>query len=266
MDGGAVPLKDAAILSKTDCGYRYRAGQQNSHLVVTRVKNGLRFADTRTARFERLAPACRKIRGVKVGIAAVCKVRGTVTARRPLLIEVWPRLGDDFVDGSSLPNTFAMAVLGDAGNDVALLGAGPDFFTGAYGRDHVVGGAGDDWIRTGDDSDHVRGGAGNDYLVGGYGRDSLTGDTGVDQIFCGDGADRAKTVRARPAILVAVPVVRSAKFPLAPATAATVAATLAMVVAGRLAAAARGAAMEAALVRAEAPAAATPTTGREMVA
>ena len=191
LDGGAVPLKDAAIITHPDCGYRYRAGQQNSHLVVTVVKNGLRFTDTHTARFERLAPACREIRRVKVGVAAVCRVPGTVSARRPLLIEVWPRLGDDFVDGSSLSASFAMAVLGDAGNDVALLGAGPDFFNGAFGRDDVRGGAGADWLRTGDDHDHFRGDAGNDYLVGGDGPDTISGGKGHDQVYCGNGVDTA---------------------------------------------------------------------------
>ncbi len=28
----AVPMKDAAVITKTHCGLRYRAGQQNSHL------------------------------------------------------------------------------------------------------------------------------------------------------------------------------------------------------------------------------------------
>lgn len=189
--GGAVPLKDAAIITREDCGYRYRAGQQNSHLVVNRVKAGLRFADRHTKRFKRLAPACHEKRGV-VGVAAVCKVPGKYSARRPLLIEVWPRLGDDFVDGSSLPVTFAMAVLGDAGNDVVHLGAGPDFFNGAFDRDRVWGGAGNDWLRTGDGRDHIRGAAGNDFIVAGDGPDTIIGGKGDDKIYCGPGKDRAK--------------------------------------------------------------------------
>ena len=95
-----------------------------------------------------------------VGIAAVCRVPAGISATAPLLLEVWPRLGDDYVDGSSLPDTFAMTVLSDAGHDVALFGAGPDFFNGFTGRDQVWGGAGNDWIRTGQEADLVWGGDG----------------------------------------------------------------------------------------------------------
>jgi len=195
LAGDAVPLKDAAIISRTACGYRYRAGQQNSHLVVTLVKDGLRFVDTRTSRFDRLTPDCRKLRHLKRGVAAVCRVPDGFSEAWPLLIEVWPRLGNDYVDGSTLPATFAMTVLSDAGNDVAHLGAGPDFFNGASGRDRVWGGAGDDWLRTGDDSDHVWGGAGDDYLVGVDGPDTIVGGMGVDQIYCGNGTDGATVDR-----------------------------------------------------------------------
>ena len=46
---------------------------------------------------------------------------------------MWPRLGDDRVDASTLPDSVAMTVLGDAGDDVVLFGGGPDFFNGFTG-------------------------------------------------------------------------------------------------------------------------------------
>ena len=199
IDGRALPLKDAAMIVRTKCGYRYRAGQQDSHLVIRQVKSGLRFADTRTERFTNLPRSCRKIKGV-TGVAAVCEVPSTASTRRPLLIEVWPRLGDDYTDGSSLSARFAMAVLGDAGNDVALLGAGPDFFNGAFDRDRVRGGAGDDWIRSGTGHDRVWGGTGNEHIVGGDGSDLIYGGGGADRLYCGVGNDKA--VRDKADIIV----------------------------------------------------------------
>src|SRR3954451_21864609 len=44
--GAVIPLKNAAIIDRTNSGYRYQAGQQDSHLVITRVSGGLRFVDT----------------------------------------------------------------------------------------------------------------------------------------------------------------------------------------------------------------------------
>lgn len=192
-----VPLKDQAILGRTKLGYRFRSGQQDSHLVVTLVERGLRFHDRGTKRFKRLSPACRRT-PVNVGVAAVCRVPRTISASQPLLVEIWPRLGDDFTDGSTLPRTVAMTVLGDEGHDVARLGAGPDFFNGHSGRDRVRGGAGADWIRAGLDDDVVLGGAGGDRLVGmdgddlmrsGAGLDRLDGNDGDDRLYAGEGDD-----------------------------------------------------------------------------
>jgi serralysin len=186
-----IPLKDKAMLTRTQHGYLFRTGQQDSHLVMTRVRRGIRLADSGTARFKKLSPACRRQR-VRVGIAAVCRVPGSISTSQPLLVEVWPRLGDDFTDGSTLPATVAMTVLGDEGNDVTHLGAGPDFFNGHSGRDPVTGGAGNDWIRAGLGNDPVRGGTGNDYLVGMEGRDTIVAGRGEDRLYGMDGADRLR--------------------------------------------------------------------------
>ena len=161
------------------------------------MKGGLRFADTGTAKFNRLTPSCKEVRHVKKGVVAVCKVPAGYSPYKPLLIEIWPRLGDDYVDASSLPTMFSEAFLSDEGNDVGHLGAGPDFFNGGPGRDRVTGGASDDWLRTGEDNDRIWGDEGNDYLAGVDGSDAIDGGGGADQIYCGNGPDEATVDQGR---------------------------------------------------------------------
>lgn len=194
-----LAMKNAARILKTDCGYRYRAGQQDSHLVITQVGGQLRFADRGTDRIDALPAQCTEIKGVR-GIVAKCPIPYGISEGNRLLVEVWPRLGDDFVDGSTLSAEFSLTVLGDGGDDTALLGSGPDFFNGASGTDRVRGGAGDDWIRTGDHRDRVNGGPGRDHITGGYGTDTAVGGEGADRIYCGGGRDR--TIRDRGDIIV----------------------------------------------------------------
>jgi len=191
MGGGgtAVPMKNSLMLGKTKHGYQFRTGQQDSHLVVKVVNGGISFRDTGTQSIKRLSAACDR-KKVRRGVAAVCRVPGSVSAKSPLLVEVWPRLGNDFTDASSLPATIAMTVLGDKGHDVARFGAGDDFFNGFSGRDVVRGGAGNDWIRSGLDNDAVKGGAGNDDIVAVEGRDRVRGGSGDDRLWSGDGDDR----------------------------------------------------------------------------
>ncbi len=188
-DGTLISLPDQAMITRTEHGYLFRAGQQDTHLVVTVTEEGLRFEDTGTDRFKRVARACQE-EDVAVGIAAVCRVPVGISTAAPLLLEIWPRLGDDYVDGSSLPATFAMTMLSDAGHDTALFGAGPDFFNGFTGRDQVWGGAGNDWIRTGQEADLVHGGPGDDQLVGTDGPDTMYGEAGDDLVGGGAGNDR----------------------------------------------------------------------------
>jgi len=190
-DGEAIPLKDTGMLTRTEHGYRFWSGQQASHLVVTRVDGGLRVVDTGTKSFKKLSPACQR-KKVRVGIAAVCRVPRSISVRSPLLVEVWPRLGNDYTDTSTLPATFAVTVLSDKGHDVARFGAGPDFFNGFSGRDRVRGGAGNDWIRAGLDNDTVQGGSGNDDIVTVEGRDTVRGGKGNDRLWAGDGNDRLR--------------------------------------------------------------------------
>lgn len=204
MTNDVLPLRQAAKITRTKYGYLYRAGGQDGHLVLKRVKGRLRFVDTGTRELKRLPDACRRLK-VRVGVAAACRIPGTPTETRPLLVEVWPRLGNDFLDGSTLPATFALTMLGDEGHDTARFGAGPDYFNGHTGRDRIAGGDGSDWIRAGRDNDVVRGGGGRDDLIGMgnndtmyggdgddrmagmEGSDMLQGDAGSDQVMCGTG-------------------------------------------------------------------------------
>jgi serralysin len=192
-----TPLKNAAMIRVSRHGYTYYSGQQDGDLTITKDGDALRFHDKTARRFEELGNGCREVNVAK-GVGALCDLPNGITEARPLLLEVWPRLGDDYTDGRTLPATIAMSVLGDAGDDVAHLGAGPDFFNGAFGRDRVTGGAGNDWLRTGDDADRIRGGAGNDYLMGvdgadrirgGSGDDRIGGDRGRDRLYAGSGRD-----------------------------------------------------------------------------
>jgi len=186
---GVVPLKNQAMLSKSRHGYLFRAGQQDSHITVTLVDGKLRFVDKGTKSWRKLTDVCSKEK-VKKGIAATCPVPGGISKRKPLLIEIWPRLGNDYVDTSSLPATYAVTVLGDKGREEVHFGAGPDFFNGYTGRDRVWGGAGNDWIRPGLGNDLVVGGPGDDDVVAVEGHDTVRGGAGNDRIWAGDGNDR----------------------------------------------------------------------------
>ena len=187
--GPVIPLKNMGLLTRTTHGYRYQAGQQNSHLTITEANGRITFADTGTAKWKQAVPSvCRRLRPNR-GVAVSCRVPSWVTTSKPLLVEVWPRLGNDYVDGSTLPATVSLSVLADAGNDTALLGAGRDFFNGYTGTDTVSGGGGNDWIRSGPDADVVHGGAGNDYIVGQDGADTIYGDDGNDHLYGSGGND-----------------------------------------------------------------------------
>ena len=185
-----TPLKNAAMIRKSDHGLTWYSGQQDGDLTVTKNGKSLRFHDRTADRFEELAGACDEVK-VDKGVAAVCAIDDYTTSK-PMLLQIWPRLGHDFTDGSTLPETISMSVLGDDGDDVALLGAGPDFFNGAKGKDRVRGSAGNDWLRTGDHDDRIRGGSGNDYLMGVAGNDWIRGGAGDDRVGGGPGSDNVR--------------------------------------------------------------------------
>ncbi len=208
MIGGVVPLKDQAIVNRTKHGYLFRAGQQDTDLLMTIRFGKLRFIDRGTQSWKWLPRGCRRLNR-SVGVAAACHIPKRMTNRRPMLVEVWPRLGDDVVDASRLPRRIDVSILGDMGDDVAYLGPGNDFFNGAQDNDRVYGGDGNDWLRTGigddyidggngddnlvgvDDNDEVHGGNGDDRLVGGNGNDRLFAGPGRNFAICGNGVDDA---------------------------------------------------------------------------
>lgn len=196
--GGVVPLKNEALLNRTPQGWLYRAGQQHSDLTMTYSGKRLQFVDVNTQSWKWLPKACTKL-AVPQGVGASCNVGPKFTTAAPMLVEVWPRLGNDTVDSTALPSLFDVAVLGDKGEDVARFGAGNDFFNGAQDNDRVFGGEGNDWLRTGLADDFIDGEGGDDYLVGvdghdtiygGSGNDGLYGLDGEDKLFAGDGTDR----------------------------------------------------------------------------
>jgi serralysin len=145
--GPVIPLKNAAMIDRTPDGYRYRAGQQNSHLTITKVDGKLLYRDTGTRELRGIPGSCSR-RSVPTGIAALC----------------------------SIP------VLADAGNDTVLGGAGDDFVNGAHDTDRVWGGPGNDWIRGGSGNDRLYGGTGNDRLLGQDGADIVRGGAGTDRV------------------------------------------------------------------------------------
>ncbi|NPC96644.1 calcium-binding protein [Nocardioides sp. zg-DK7169] len=194
-----IPLKDKSLLTRTAHGYRYWSGQQDNDITLRVRGNRIRITDTGTKRFKRLAGSCRRV-PVRRGIGASCRLPDA-SPRKPVLLEIWPRLGDDRVDASTLSASFAVAVLGDAGNDTARLGAGDDFFNGHTGRDRVWGGRGRDWIRAGRGNDVIHGGAGRDQLIGQDGRDRLHGGAGDDRVGGDDGHDRLWGGRGRDFVL-----------------------------------------------------------------
>lgn len=188
-EGVFVPLRDTGLLTRTALGYRFRTGGQDSHLTVTLVDGKLLFHDRGTESLRKVAASCERKR-VDVGVAALCRVPQDISTRLPLLIEIWPRLGNDYSDTSTLPATFSVTVLGDVGRDVAHFGAGWDFFNGHLGNDQVWGGGGNDWLRPGADNDTFYGGPGDDDLVAMQGRDNVHGGPGDDRVGGAEGNDR----------------------------------------------------------------------------
>ncbi len=133
-----IPLKNAAMIKETDGGFRYIAGQQDSHLTVTIADGKLRFEDTGTAELREIPSSCQRQRRPR-GIAALCTIPAKFHDAHGWFVEIWPRLGDDYVDGSALPSTVRFWVLADAGRDTVFAGAGDDFVNGAQDTDRVCG-------------------------------------------------------------------------------------------------------------------------------
>ena len=118
--GGVIPLKNESIINLTSEGLLYRSGQQNSDMSVTHVNGRLQFVDKGTLAWKWLPPECTRI-SVPTGIGAQCDVPSWASTSGPMLLEVWPRLGDDVIDTSALDASVDVSVLGDKGNDTRTL-------------------------------------------------------------------------------------------------------------------------------------------------
>lgn len=163
-DAGVSDIGGEAEIRKSRSGYIYVSGQQSNHLRVVYIekRDALRFRDTRTPRVRPLPRGCEKEQ-VQRGISVVCAVPRKFEGRRSY-VQVWPRLGNDLVDGSDLPGRFRLWVLADRGDDVVFGGDGDDFVNGAKDDDRLYGGRGDDFLRSGPGADRVVGGAGRDRI------------------------------------------------------------------------------------------------------
>ncbi len=168
-------------------GYRFQGGGVGNDLTITEVDGGLRYVDRAARGWKALPSTCRTVR-VPRGVGAQCRIPAQFRDRR-MFLEVWPRLGDDRVDGSTLSGRYRMWVLTDAGDDTVRMGAGADFANGAFDDDTISGGGGADWVRAGIGRNRVSGGAGDDELAGGDDRDTVSGGPGRDQVYGGSGND-----------------------------------------------------------------------------
>jgi len=163
-DAHVSGIKDQALIRMSTYGYVYIAGQQDSRLTITYrpEANALLYRDTGTRRLGSIPSGCDRKPATK-GIAVQCRIPKAFQGRT-MFVQVWPRLGNDYVDGRTLPARFRLWVLADAGRDVVYGGAGNDFVNGAKDADRVFGGPGNDFLRTGPGNDALRGGTGNDRL------------------------------------------------------------------------------------------------------
>jgi Ca2+-binding RTX toxin-like protein len=153
-----------AIIRKSKFGYVYISGKHNSHLRVTYLedRDALRYRDTRTDRLTLPKHGCEREK-VEKGISAVCTIPRALDGEK-VYVQVWPRLGDDYVDGRTLSSRFRLWVLADAGRDVVYGGDGADFVNGAKGNDVMWGGKGRDWLRGGPGQDRINAGDGHDRV------------------------------------------------------------------------------------------------------
>lgn len=174
-----IPLKNKAMVEYTKWGPRFIAGQQNSNLTVTYDGSAVTFTDLGTQGWRSLPTLCTKLHP-NTGVAASCKIPDKFADG--FFVQVWPRLGNDRVDGSTLPATVRFWVLADAGRDTVVTGNGDDFVNGAQDADVVHGGPGNDWLRTGKGNDEVWGDAGSDKIVCQDGRDIAHVDSG-DRVY-----------------------------------------------------------------------------------
>ena len=168
-DAHVSGIRDQALIRTSGFGYIYLAGQQDSRLTVTYLENSdsLRYRDLGTTELTTFPESCSQEQ-VARGISVVCAIPEKFDDTS-MFVQVWPRLGNDHVDGHTLPARFRLWVLADAGADVVTCGEGDCFVNGAKGNDRIFGGIGADWLRSGPGVNHVVGGGGDDLRGRGRG-------------------------------------------------------------------------------------------------
>jgi serralysin len=155
-DAGVSDIGGRAVIRYSKYGPVYIAGKQNTHLRIVEVEreHSLRFRDTRTGGIKGSLPSRCSREKVEKGISVVCQIPPRFRGNQ-MFVQVWPRLGNDYVDGRTLSRHFRLWVLADAGNDIVYGGAGADFVNGAKGADRAWGGPGRDWLRGGSGKDRI---------------------------------------------------------------------------------------------------------------
>lgn len=176
------------LLTVSKWGLRYVGGGVGNDLSVSEVDGEVLYVDRSADRWKSLPSVCRRV-PVERGVGAQCRVPSKFEDRT-MFLEVYPRLGDDRTDASTMSDRFRMWVLTDAGKDSVRTGAGDDFINTAFQNDSASAGAGDDWVRVGSGRNRIDGGPGRDYLTGGPGRDAIRGGEDDDALYGGTGSDR----------------------------------------------------------------------------
>jgi Ca2+-binding RTX toxin-like protein len=96
---------------------------------------------------------------------------------------------EDLRVSSKVRTSTAIALGGNAADNLLTGHAGVDTLKGYAGDDTLIGLAGNDSLDGGDGHDRLEGGAGQDLLVGGAGNDTLQGGGGRDSLIGGSGND-----------------------------------------------------------------------------
>src|ERR1044072_5804314 len=86
--GTAIPLKNAAMIERTDGGLRYIAGQQNSHLTVSIENDKVVYVDTGTQELRDHPGSCTED-SVPTGIKVECAVPSGYDGSNRMYLEVW---------------------------------------------------------------------------------------------------------------------------------------------------------------------------------
>ena len=147
-EAGVSDIGGRAVIRYSKFGPVYIAGKQNTHLRITQVGHSLRFRDTRTGGIKGSLPGRCSREKVAKGISVLCGIPPRFRGNH-MFVQVWPRLGNDYVDGRTLSSHFRLWVLADAGNDIMYGGAGRDWLRGGPGADMLNGGSGSDRIAQG---------------------------------------------------------------------------------------------------------------------